>query len=189
MILGYLFRCRHQNITWPRTVRGPQRWRIAAAVTTSTYVCCLDCARELPYDLENMRILTSKRQRRAYLAALTAGILLLSVLSCGSIATKPNPWLASKGEMTVTVTPPTVGIMASGSNDVMISGESGRTLLTCDGKQKFGTSCRLGEGVSLDDLVLAVVQMQKDAERLSKADCDSWKPTMQFLQDKRKNKL
>jgi hypothetical protein len=36
-LLGFCF---HSNYTWPQTIRGV------------TYVCCLECGRELPYDFE-----------------------------------------------------------------------------------------------------------------------------------------
>ncbi len=55
-LIGTLFgKCRHQRCTFPITVRpGPvvsDRFR-----PTGTYVVCLDCAREFPYDWDHMRV-------------------------------------------------------------------------------------------------------------------------------------
>ena len=52
-IFAYLFDCVHPHTTWPRRDRDG-----------FAYVCCLDCGRELPYSLENMRIVKSRGQRQ-----------------------------------------------------------------------------------------------------------------------------
>jgi hypothetical protein len=49
-ISAYLFDCTHPNTTWPR--RNP---------TGSVYIACLDCGKELPYSLERMRIVATRR--------------------------------------------------------------------------------------------------------------------------------
>ena len=109
MILSYLFSCRHDHHTWPRTIRG-SRPKPEAAMVTGTYIACTDCGKEMPYDLDEMRVLTSKRQARAYLAAVAAGILLLSILSCGKLVTKPTAShidveipASTSGTMTITL--------------------------------------------------------------------------------------
>jgi hypothetical protein len=58
-ILRFLFGCPHSNYSFPRTPRGKDRPQ--AAAITGTYVVCLDCARELPYDLNEMRLVPKKR--------------------------------------------------------------------------------------------------------------------------------
>jgi hypothetical protein len=65
-ILSYFFGCQHGRCSFPITIRGRARRRPAAAVLTGTYVCCVDCGQEFPYDWNEMRIIRSKRQQRAY---------------------------------------------------------------------------------------------------------------------------
>ena len=64
-----LFGCGHQRYGFPITVRAGKR-RNQAASLTGTYVVCLDCGREMPYDWEEMRVISSSSERRAYLQAL-----------------------------------------------------------------------------------------------------------------------
>ena len=59
-ILAYLFDCVHPHTTWPH------RDRVGLA-----YVCCIDCGRELPYSVEQMKIVT--RQERAQDLTQTVG--------------------------------------------------------------------------------------------------------------------
>ena len=54
-----IFGCRHSNYSFPITVRAGSR-RNSAASLTGTYVACLDCGRELPYDWQDMKVITSK---------------------------------------------------------------------------------------------------------------------------------
>jgi hypothetical protein len=53
-LLQMLFGCWHRRCSFPITVRGKRR-RIAAALVTGTYVVCLDCGREFPYDWNTMK--------------------------------------------------------------------------------------------------------------------------------------
>ena len=53
-----IFGCRHSNYSFPITVRAGSR-RNAAALLTGTYVACLDCGRDLPYDWQDMKVITS----------------------------------------------------------------------------------------------------------------------------------
>src|SRR5271166_5882758 len=53
-VFNLLFGCWHRRRSFPITVRGKQR-RIAAASVTGTYVVCLDCGREFPYDWDRMK--------------------------------------------------------------------------------------------------------------------------------------
>jgi hypothetical protein len=55
-LLDACFGCWHGRYSFPITVRtGAQR--NAAASLTGTYVVCLDCGKELPYDWKQMKVL------------------------------------------------------------------------------------------------------------------------------------
>jgi len=49
----FLFGCPHENYTFPQTVKRQPR---GAARLTGTYVCCLECGYEMPYDWKTMSI-------------------------------------------------------------------------------------------------------------------------------------
>lgn len=53
--LDVLFGCSHKRLSFPITVRGARRRNPAASVT-GTYVVCLDCGQEYPYDWEKMEL-------------------------------------------------------------------------------------------------------------------------------------
>ena len=53
-MFNLLFGCWHRRCSFPITVRGKLRRRAAASVT-GTYVVCLDCGREFPYDWDKMK--------------------------------------------------------------------------------------------------------------------------------------
>lgn len=53
------FGCSHKRCSFPITVRGKQR-RSEAASVTGTYVVCLDCGHEFPYDWNQMKLVDSK---------------------------------------------------------------------------------------------------------------------------------
>jgi hypothetical protein len=54
-----LFGCAHEHYTFPLTVRAKSR-RSEAAALTGTYVVCLDCGKEFPYDWQAMKVMHSK---------------------------------------------------------------------------------------------------------------------------------
>jgi len=64
-----LFGCRHSRYSFPVTIRKGAR-RPAAAALTGTYVACLDCGKELPYDWSEMKVITSVERHREHLAEL-----------------------------------------------------------------------------------------------------------------------
>jgi hypothetical protein len=64
-----VFGCKHSRYSFPVTIRGKAR-RPQAATLTGTYVACLDCGRELPYDWQEMKVITSPEQHRQHLAEL-----------------------------------------------------------------------------------------------------------------------
>jgi hypothetical protein len=55
-VLDALFSCRHKKLSFPITVRGA-RHRVRAASLTGTYVVCLDCGHEIPYDWNDMKVI------------------------------------------------------------------------------------------------------------------------------------
>ncbi len=67
-VLEFLFGCWHKNYSFPQTAKGNKR-RSEAASLTGTYVVCLDCGRELPYDWQNMKIVTGSQEPQVAAAA------------------------------------------------------------------------------------------------------------------------
>jgi len=59
-LFDLVFGCWHKRCTFPITVRGKLRRSAAGASVTGTYVVCLDCGREFPYDWSQMKMLVSK---------------------------------------------------------------------------------------------------------------------------------
>jgi len=57
------FGCGHSNYTFPITVRPGSR-RNSAATLTGTYVACLDCGKEFPYDWQEMMVVTASAAER-----------------------------------------------------------------------------------------------------------------------------
>ncbi len=58
--LNLFFGCCHKRYSFPITPKaGPRR---GAAALTGTYVVCLDCGKEFPYDWEEMRIVTRVKE-------------------------------------------------------------------------------------------------------------------------------
>jgi hypothetical protein len=68
-LFDILFGCWHSRYSFPMTVRPGSRRNNAAAVT-GTYVVCLDCGLELPYDWREMRIVSSTSDNRTAVKAL-----------------------------------------------------------------------------------------------------------------------
>ena len=64
-----LFGCKHSHYGFPVTIRRGTR-RPQAAALTGTYVACLDCGKELPYDWKEMKVITSPERHREHLAEL-----------------------------------------------------------------------------------------------------------------------
>ena len=55
-LIDILFGCWHTNYSFPITARGKRR--SGAATATGTYVVCLDCGKEFPYDWKQMKIVS-----------------------------------------------------------------------------------------------------------------------------------
>ncbi|MGC2323865.1 MAG: hypothetical protein WA463_14640 [Terriglobales bacterium] len=56
-VLNALFGCWHKNYSFPRTIK--RSGRSVAASVTGTYVVCLDCGKELPYDWKSMKVVSA----------------------------------------------------------------------------------------------------------------------------------
>ena len=61
-LFDLVFGCSHQRCSFPITVKGKLR-RSAAASVTGTYVVCLDCGKEFPYDWKEMKMVRSKPEQ------------------------------------------------------------------------------------------------------------------------------
>jgi len=56
-LVEFFFGCWHKRYSFPMTARGSHR--SPAAAVTGTYVVCLDCGKEFPYDWKEMKVLNS----------------------------------------------------------------------------------------------------------------------------------
>jgi hypothetical protein len=65
-----VFGCWHDHYSFPITVRRGSG-RTAAASLTGTYVVCLDCGKEAPYDWNEMKVISSPAQARHYSQSLS----------------------------------------------------------------------------------------------------------------------
>ena len=54
--VNMLFGCSHKKLSFPISVRGARRRSSPAASLTGTYVVCLDCGHEFPYDWNEMKV-------------------------------------------------------------------------------------------------------------------------------------
>jgi hypothetical protein len=61
-LVDLFFGCWHKHYSFPMTSRGSHR--SPAGSITGTYVVCLDCGKEFPYDWKEMKVLTSGRRER-----------------------------------------------------------------------------------------------------------------------------
>lgn len=57
------FGCWHSRYSFPITVRKSARH--GASSLTGTYVVCLDCGKELPYDWREMRVISGSKADHA----------------------------------------------------------------------------------------------------------------------------
>jgi hypothetical protein len=56
-VVDILFGCWHRNYGFPITTPAGKR-RTGAAIPTGTYVVCLDCGKEFPYDWSEMKVVS-----------------------------------------------------------------------------------------------------------------------------------
>lgn len=64
-----VFGCWHNHYSFPITVRRASH-RSPAASLTGTYVVCLDCGKEAPYDWNQMKVISSPSEARHYAQSL-----------------------------------------------------------------------------------------------------------------------
>jgi hypothetical protein len=67
-LIDVLFGCRHRNYSFPRSSRRADR--SAAAALTGTYVVCLKCGKELPYDWKAMKVVSLPQERSGIIKAV-----------------------------------------------------------------------------------------------------------------------
>jgi hypothetical protein len=60
-LVDLLFGCSHSNYSFPQTVKAGHS-RPAAAAVTGTYIVCLDCGKEFPYDWRSMKVVSAAAQ-------------------------------------------------------------------------------------------------------------------------------
>lgn len=65
-----VFGCRHSHYSFPITVR--KSFRRGASAVTGTYVVCMDCSRELPYDWKAMKIVSDSQELGHAVGSLAA---------------------------------------------------------------------------------------------------------------------
>jgi hypothetical protein len=58
-LFDLVFGCSHKRCSFPMTTRGAKR-RTPAASVTGTYMVCLDCGKEFPYDWKTMKVVRTK---------------------------------------------------------------------------------------------------------------------------------
>lgn len=68
-LLDLFFGCWHKNYSFPITVKPGQR-RTGAASATGTYVVCLDCGKEFPYDWRSMKVVSGRPKGERQIAAV-----------------------------------------------------------------------------------------------------------------------
>jgi hypothetical protein len=64
-----VFGCRHSRCSFPVTIRRGTRSSEAASLT-GTYVVCLGCGKEFPYDWKEMRMVSTRMKKRHHLRSL-----------------------------------------------------------------------------------------------------------------------
>ena len=69
--LDVFFGCSHKRLSFPITVRGAQRRNTQAASVTGTYVVCLDCGHEFPYDWTQMKVVNQNADNSSSTAIAT----------------------------------------------------------------------------------------------------------------------
>ena len=71
-VFDAVFGCRHSRYSFPITLRNSSiEAEVPAAELTGTYVACLNCGKELPYDWREMKVVEFPRDRHADVAVLT----------------------------------------------------------------------------------------------------------------------
>jgi hypothetical protein len=69
-LIEIFFGCWHLNYSFPRSTRSGSRGNSTASLA-GTYVVCLDCGRELPYDWHEMRVIGTQAEQQQSMQSLT----------------------------------------------------------------------------------------------------------------------
>jgi hypothetical protein len=68
-VIDFLFGCPHDRTTFPITLKSSKALKTAQApakpVVPTTYIVCLDCGQEFPYDWQQMKLAGSAKTRAA----------------------------------------------------------------------------------------------------------------------------
>ena len=67
-LLDVLFGCRHTSYSFPISARAMKQHSSAASLT-GTYVVCLECGKEFPYDWKQMKILSREASQQTAIRA------------------------------------------------------------------------------------------------------------------------
>jgi len=62
-LFDLVFGCSHKRCSFPMSTRGAKRRSSPAASLTGTYVVCLDCGKEFPYDWKAMKVIRNRETR------------------------------------------------------------------------------------------------------------------------------
>jgi hypothetical protein len=55
-LIASLFGCAHQRCTFPITSKTPKLLTCDGKHSKTTYIVCLDCGKEFPYDWQEMKV-------------------------------------------------------------------------------------------------------------------------------------
>ena len=69
-IFDAVFGCWHSQYSFPITTVSRGTRRNSAAAVTGTYVVCLECGKEMPYDWQKMKVVSSTSKVTSRAAAL-----------------------------------------------------------------------------------------------------------------------
>jgi hypothetical protein len=64
-VLDMLFVCAHKNYSFPITAKKGSTPHCEAEQVTGTYVVCLDCGKEFPYDWGRMKVVSVRSANAA----------------------------------------------------------------------------------------------------------------------------
>ncbi len=67
-LMDMLFGCMHKNYSFPISTKGALQRRTEASQPTGTYIVCLDCGKEFPYDWHQMKVVSASPARTHALA-------------------------------------------------------------------------------------------------------------------------
>ncbi len=68
-VIDALFGCWHLQYSFPITLKPGSR-RNQAAMLTGTYVVCLECGKEFPYDWQEMKVVSGTRNHASAMRSL-----------------------------------------------------------------------------------------------------------------------